>query len=194
MADAGRILIIAKGNYDPNVAYEMLDLVKHNDTAWLAKKTCIGIEPSEDNSEHWFELLTTDATKLGGETAGEWQSKINAMGNSKAEKEHVHEKEDVGLGNVNNTADADKSVKYAESAGAVSWENVSGKPDSFEVSAHTHAASNITAGTLSGKVVANATAVATLANKQVRNIYAGTSTMTAGTTALPSGDIYIKYK
>ena len=48
---------------------------------------------------------------------------------------------DVGLGSVNNTADADKSVKYATSAGsanAVAWANVTGKPGSFTPSSHTH--------------------------------------------------------
>lgn len=59
-------------------------------------------------------------------------------------------------------------------------------------SSHNQAASTITAGTLGGKVVANA-AVATLTDKQVRNIYAGTSNMTASKTALTSGDIYVMY-
>ena len=55
-------------------------------------------------------------------------------------------------------------------------------------------AENVTAGTLGGKVLANATSVGTLSNKQVRNIYAGTVDMTAGTSALPTGDIYIFYE
>lgn len=44
---------------------------------------------------------------------------------------HTHSKSDVGLGNVDNTADSAKSVKYATSAGSagsVAWGNVSGKP------------------------------------------------------------------
>ena len=47
----------------------------------------------------------------------------------------------IGLGNVNNTADANKSVNYANSAGsanAVVWGNVSGKPSSYPPSSHTH--------------------------------------------------------
>ena len=48
--------------------------------------------------------------------------------NSKAAGTHTHTKSDVGLDKVNNTADSDKSVKYASSAGSVSWANVSGKP------------------------------------------------------------------
>lgn len=59
---------------------------------------------------------------------------------------------------------------------------------------HNQAASTITAGTLGGAVVANATAVATLGTKQVRNIYAGTAELTAGSSALPTGDIYIQYE
>lgn len=46
----------------------------------------------------------------------------------------------VGLGNVDNTADSDKSVKYAtsagsaSSAGSVAWSNVSGRPSSMPAS------------------------------------------------------------
>lgn len=59
---------------------------------------------------------------------------------------------------------------------------------------HSHPASDITAGTLAGKVVANASAVTDLTAKQVRNIYAGTTDMEAGVTALTTGDIYIVYE
>ena len=50
-------------------------------------------------------------------------------------------KSDIGLGNVNNTADSSKSVKYATSAGsanAVAWSGVTGKPSTFTPSSHTH--------------------------------------------------------
>ena len=50
-------------------------------------------------------------------------------------------KSDVGLGSVDNTADANKYVKYATSAGsanAVAWANVTGKPSTFAPSSHTH--------------------------------------------------------
>ena len=50
-------------------------------------------------------------------------------------------KSSVGLGNVDNTADSTKSVKYATSAGSansVAWGNVSGKPSTFAPSSHTH--------------------------------------------------------
>ena len=59
MTSAGRILIMPKGNYDANTEYEMLDLVFHNGTSWLAKQDTLGIEPSEANAEYWFKMLDT---------------------------------------------------------------------------------------------------------------------------------------
>lgn len=53
--NAGRILIIPRGNYDESVTYEMLDLVNHNGVSYLAKKTVVGIEPSD--GEFWHPLL-----------------------------------------------------------------------------------------------------------------------------------------
>lgn len=58
MATAGRILMIPKGNYNSATTYEMLDVVSHNGTSWVAKKTAIGVEPSEANKEHWQCLVT----------------------------------------------------------------------------------------------------------------------------------------
>lgn len=61
-------------------------------------------------------------------------------------------------------------------------------------SSHTHGAGSVTAGTLGGQVVANSTAVAATGTAQVRNIYAGTSDMTAGSTALTTGNLYFVYE
>lgn len=72
--------------------------------------------------------------------------------------------------------------------------NISDLNSSKASTTHTHAASNVTAGTLAGQVVANATAVATIGTAQVRNIYAGTTDLTAGTSALATGTIYIVYE
>lgn len=60
---------------------------------------------------------------------------------AKAPTKPSYTKGEVGLGNVDNTADSAKSVKYATSAGsagAVAWANVSGKPTTFTPSAHNH--------------------------------------------------------
>lgn len=57
MASAGRILILPKGEWKPDVTYEMLDLVYHNGTSWLAKKVSKGFEPTNINSEYWQKLF-----------------------------------------------------------------------------------------------------------------------------------------
>lgn len=67
MASAGRILIMPKGEYDSSITYEMLDLVKHNGTSWLAKKTAQGIEPSDANSEYWHDLFGKPLNSISGE-------------------------------------------------------------------------------------------------------------------------------
>lgn len=70
MATAGRILIIPKGEYDASAKYEMLDLVSHNGTSWLAKKTCTGIAPSNDASEYWhnmFDIAISDINKMAND-------------------------------------------------------------------------------------------------------------------------------
>ena len=53
---------------------------------------------------------------------------------AKAATKPSYSKAEVGLGNVDNTADSAKSVKYATSAGSVAWSNVSGRPSSMPAS------------------------------------------------------------
>lgn len=61
MTTAGRILIIPKGDYDSTKTYEMLDLVRHNGTSWLAKKESIGIEPTVENAEYWQNMFEPES-------------------------------------------------------------------------------------------------------------------------------------
>ena len=71
MASAGRILIMPKGDYNAETEYEMLDLVYHDSTSWLAKKNVVGIEPSEANAEYWHKLCEADLSsclKISGGT------------------------------------------------------------------------------------------------------------------------------
>ena len=65
MASAGRILIMPKGNYDANATYEMLDLVFHGGASWVAKKTVVGIEPTDATTEHWMKMCdSVDLTEI----------------------------------------------------------------------------------------------------------------------------------
>lgn len=79
MADAGRILIIPRGDYNANSTYEKLDLVKHKGTSWLAKKNATGVEPSE--GEYWqdvfdMELVNNLTTEEAGHALDARQGKI----------------------------------------------------------------------------------------------------------------------
>lgn len=60
---------------------------------------------------------------------------------AKASSKPSYTKSEIGLGNVDNTSDKDKSVKYATSAGSaqsVNWLNISEKPSTFTPSSHSH--------------------------------------------------------
>ena len=62
MGDAGRVLIIPKGDYDPNAQYEMLDLVFENGSSYLCKKPTTGHAPSD--TEYWQIFATGSVIKL----------------------------------------------------------------------------------------------------------------------------------
>lgn len=66
--------------------------------------------------------------------------------------------------------------------------------DGKAASSHNQAANTITAGTFSGEVKANANSVKTIATAQTRNISAGTTDLTAGSSPLNTGDIYFVYE
>ena len=86
------------------------------------------------------------------------------------------------------TYDASQNVTFP---GAVSATALYSNGTKVSVEGHTHSASNITAGTLGGSVVANATAVGTLTTKQVRNITISTADPTSSDGG--NGDVWIKY-
>lgn len=90
------------------------------------------------------------------------------------------------------TINGNKTVTISAGTGIKGTQ--SGTTYTIGLDTHNQAASTITAGTLAGQVVANASAVTSTATKQVRNIYAGTASMTANTTALNTGDIYLQYE
>lgn len=69
MASAGRILMLAKGNYDASVTYGMLDIVNHNNASWLCKQPCTGQEPTAGNTDYW-QLFGPVLTIATNENAG----------------------------------------------------------------------------------------------------------------------------
>lgn len=75
-------------------------------------------------------MADIDKIKIGSTTyniSPSW-SNITNKPNSFTPASHTHTKSEVGLGNVDNTADANKRVDYANSAGSVAWDNISSKP------------------------------------------------------------------
>lgn len=66
--------------------------------------------------------------------------------------------------------------------------------DSRTPTAHNQAASTVTAGTLAGRVQANASAAGTLGDAQVRDIIVSTTDLTPGTSALATGTLYVVYE
>lgn len=102
---------------------------------------------------------------------------------------------------VENIIDGTTSVGEADNASKLGGEDPSyyTRASDFEaykvaMAAQTHPAEDITGGYFAGAVKASPTAVAKVTDSMVRNIYAGTADMTAGTTTLASGAIYVMYE
>lgn len=74
---------------------------------------------SVDHQNQNMELIDAEFAKKADkkEIKAEFD-KVNSDLSGKANSSHTHTKSEVGLGNVDNTADANKSVKYAASAGS----------------------------------------------------------------------------
>lgn len=66
MINAGRVLIIPKGDYAPAVTYEMLDLVTFNGMSYIAKGTTVGNPPT--NTTYW-QCMSGDSTSIIGNFA-----------------------------------------------------------------------------------------------------------------------------
>ena len=81
-------------------------------------------------------------------------------------------KADVGLGNADNTSDANKPISTATQTAL-------------------NAKLALAGGTMTGVLTASNPAVTTTG---VRNIYAGTADMTAGTSSLVTGSLYVVYE
>lgn len=70
MASAGRVLIIPKGAWNAETEYGMLDLVTHNEKAWVSREKNKGEEPVE-NSAYWQGLIMLPiANNLTTDTEG----------------------------------------------------------------------------------------------------------------------------
>ena len=77
-AIAGRVMPITKGQYNSETTYEPLDFVTYNNVLWGCIKQTKGNTPSEGT--YWKKAIDgniSDASSLGGETATQWQTKLD---------------------------------------------------------------------------------------------------------------------
>ena len=108
---------------------------------------------------------------------------------AKAPTKPAYSKAEVGLGNVDNTADSAKSVKYATSAGsagAVAWANVSGKPTTFAPSAHNHNDLYYTEAEVDGKLSGKANSSHKHGAGDITSVNASAITCVIAAANLPS--------
>ncbi|MEA4894229.1 MAG: hypothetical protein VB064_03105 [Oscillospiraceae bacterium] len=147
-----------------------------------------------DEFNTWF---TTIQGILGQDEAANLLNFITAHTADKANPHEVTAVQ-VGAAPTNHTHTKDQITDFpttmTPSAHTHTKNQITDFPTTMTPSAHNQAASTITAGTLAGQVKANASAAATVTTAQVRDIYAGTGDMVAGSTALATGTIYFMYE
>ena len=61
MIDAGRILIIPRGEWTNLESYEMLDLVTRGDIAYIARQASVGVDPATDTQLTYWQPFGTAA-------------------------------------------------------------------------------------------------------------------------------------
>lgn len=79
-AIAGRVMPLMKGAYNSATTYEPLDFVTYNNALWGCIKTTKGNAPAE--GAYWKKAIdgeVGDAASLGGETATQWQTKLDSI-------------------------------------------------------------------------------------------------------------------
>ena len=70
MVNAGRILIIPKGNWTNLENYEMLDLVSEGQIAYIARQASVGVRPSSDLQMQYWQPFGSAAVIATLETPG----------------------------------------------------------------------------------------------------------------------------
>lgn len=73
MGDAGKVMILPRGEYDIDANYEILDLVTYQGLAYLARKNSKGKLPTEPTGEYWqvFGSAESGTTIVSTLTAGQ---------------------------------------------------------------------------------------------------------------------------
>ncbi len=114
--DAGKIMMLFRGEYDPVAQYEILDVVRKEGALYGAKKDLIGVDPSGETDENW--MLLIDGKKVdradkdgdGNNIAATYQKKTEAADKA------VHDSEgnEITETYLNKTETAEASNKDGE--------------------------------------------------------------------------------
>lgn len=121
-------------------------------------------------------------------------SEITGLPSSLPPTAHTHTKSEITDFPTSMPASDVPDWAKQDSKPTYKWSEITEKPTSFAPTGHNQSASTVTAGTFAGKVRANATASAVLSDGQVRDIYAGTDDLVAGSTAMNTGAIYLMFE
>lgn len=70
MTNAGRILILPRGAWDNLTVYDMLDLVTQGTTAYLARQSSVGVDPSTDTTLTYWQPFGSAASIASTTTPG----------------------------------------------------------------------------------------------------------------------------
>ena len=133
-------------------------------------------------------LVLSDSADGGKSKRVLWSKVKELLGAVFAKKNHQHTKSNI-------TDFPSSMTPSAHAASHSSSGNDKITPSSIGAAAtsHNHAAGNITAGTFSSTNVKAATGT-DYTTARVRNIQASTTDLTAGSSALANGDIYLVYE
>lgn len=131
-----------------NLSFPQVSIIYINSNLSIGKRDT-SLMIADPRSNHGYGIMKSDASTIETSTNGVISVKDNGIISAKIADGAITKvklgsdvviptsKADIGLENVDNTADADKSVKYATSAGSantasvansVAWDNITGAP------------------------------------------------------------------
>ena len=159
-------------NWD-NISSKPITITQRNNDSPVSGAYAYGTYVTMRNTNNWLEIyaphMGTSSSRVYMQTGWDndrqgwkaiaWTSDIptslpasDVYDWAKASTKPSYTKSEVGLGNVDNTADANKSVKYANSAGSVAWSNVTNKPNMKFLYLHSLKISITSGGTYEARV------------------------------------------
>lgn len=136
----------------------------------------------------WSKVTSLLASVFAAKSHTHTKSNITDFPSSMTPSAHAASHSSSGADRITpaNIGAADASHKHA-------WSDITSKPSAFTPASHNQAASTITAGTFAATGVKAATGT-DYTTARVRNIQASTADLTAGSSALANGDIYLVYE